>query len=123
MEDTRAKLLQRSKDVLSRLYGTLEKRSDTKAVSDGKRKRDGEFDLEESDNKRITLENTEEYAAKVYGPQLPRNYHKEECNTSFNHSRNVSYENVYKDYQNEVFVPVNHVSNNNVEKKIIFHNQ
>lgn len=122
VEDTRGKLLQRSKDVFSRLYGTLEKKSDAKAVDCGKRKRDSEFDLEESDNKRITVEGTEEFATKVYGPQLPGDYHKEECITSFNHSHNVSYENVYNQ-QKEVFVPENNVSSNNVEKKIIFHNQ
>lgn len=97
LEDTRAKLLQRSKDVLSRLYGTLEK--DYNHLESKKRKHEEEFDVEEPESK---IGKTVEPVV-VYGPQLPENYHKEESSVVFN------------------TLPT--VSNSKIEKKIVFRNK
>lgn len=76
VEDTKAKLLQRSKDVLSRLYGTLEKNSDN--LEYRKRKYEEAFDVDEPENKMEKI--TEE---RIYGPHLPVNYQNEGNSSQF----------------------------------------
>lgn len=100
VEDTRAKLLQRSKDVLSRLYGTLEK--NTEVIENKTCFHESEIDPLESSRKiRKVLPQKEKEDEVVYGPQLPALYQKEE------------------DSGGELLL-FQSVSSNNVEKRIVF---
>lgn len=128
VEDTRAKLLQRSKDVLSRLYGSLERDSEDiqhNLESNRKRKnsRAENVDREASTEidpmepgskvrKRETVReiNQEQLKSRVMcGPQLPEFYlYKQE-------RENISGE------SSQPLSAVEDVSSKNVEKKIVFH--
>lgn len=107
VEDTRAKLLQRSKDVLSRLYGTLEKDNERKRLheNDGISEAVDPMEPVCKAGKTAQSEQEAEEGEVVYGPQLPATYEKE-----------------YSEL--EVLAPYKVVDNSIcIEKKIIFRNK
>lgn len=111
VEDTKAKLLQRSKDVLSRLYGTLDKNCEN--IGYRKRKYD-ECDLEVPKNKIEKKMQSNEVVSTVYGPQLPVNYHQED---------DVYGLQLCIEKEAYSSSSVNNIKSSIVEKKIIFRNQ